>query len=273
MIRYLRHLKNLCFNLWWDRMEPTLSLDPKLSAQKVGISVSGQPIQVYQIGQGQRSILFLSALHGNEVGTVKFANRLINWLAGRLELHQHFNFFIIPCLNVDGYIQAQQYRDYSHGGLVGRLNAREVDLNRNFATASFQSMAQWNYGKRYAKKREVYAGASGNSEPEIQALIALIEQREIEVIFSFHNAGKDVLASNNELGHQLASLYTQMSGYRLISEKEWLGLGQTGTLKEWCDEHHFTFLEIEASNRYRSDWEINLRAIQKILSLLMATEP
>lgn len=257
-------LKNLIRNTFYDFCSPIHPL--VFDAQKtMGVTYGKNPIAYHCIGNGENKIVFISGIHGNEVGTVKFAHCLIQWLNKNSRLRKELTLFVVPCLNIDGFLLARRQKDYIHGGRIGRCNGNNVDLNRNFATKSFQSKAYWNYGLHYGKKSEVYAGAFGNSEPETKVLVDFIEKEKIKTIISFHNSGKDITASNDTHAQQLAAMYSATTHYRLIPEQEWKNLAQTGTLKEWCEEHALTYLEIETSNRYTSDWRINKKAIITIL--------
>ena len=114
-------------------------LPSEIDHQIIGHSHQGKDILCYKVGTGSYPILFLSAIHGNEVGTVRFAHHLLSWLIDPPEIQRGFSCFVIPCLNPDGYDLARRQPDYRHGGRIGRLNARDVDLNRNFDTASFHN--------------------------------------------------------------------------------------------------------------------------------------
>lgn len=263
-MRFFLLLKNTILNALYDFFSPIhpVVLDTK---KTIGLTHGKNPIPYYHIGNGENKIVCISGIHGNEVGTVKLAHHLIQWLNEDKKFRKELTLFIIPCLNVDGFLLARRHKDYMHGGRIGRCNGNNIDLNRNFATKSFESKAFWNYGLHYEKKIEVNAGASGNSESETKALVDFIEKEKIKTIISFHNSGKDIVASNDTRAQALAKIYSDASGYRLISKQEWKNLAQTGTLKEWCEEHALTYLEIETSNRYTSDWRINKNAIATVL--------
>jgi len=227
--------------------------------------VKGQDINCYQINNGQLKVLFVSAIHGNEVGTVKLGHQLINWLFENRKKYQKFTFNIIPCLNPDGYRLALKNPDYFGGGRIGRLNSHKVDLNRNFDTPTFQPQASWTHGKDYAKKTQVFAGPHAKSEPEIKALTRFISTKKPIVVLSFHNAGNDIVGNRFELAQRLAKIFSKVSGYRFISVKEWTDFGQTGSSFEWCTINQIPILEIEAGNRWRSDWPRHKKAIEVLL--------
>lgn len=235
----------------------------------IGTSLSGMPIGYVKIGSGAKKILFAAGMHGNEVGTVKLAFELIEWLKKRGDLQRRFTFFIVPCLNPDGYEQARRHPDYLKGGVVGRFNARNVDLNRNFKTPTFQSRAQWTRGRNYEEKVDVFSGETANSEPEVKALIKLVKSEKPLLIISFHNAGADVTSNTIKPAPALADIYSDVSGYRRESNEEWMRADRTGTLKEWCEINEFAFLEIEGRSRWSSDWSNQKTAIEKILDYLI----
>lgn len=93
-----------------------------------GMSVLGQTIPVYEFGKGQTKILLWSQMHGNESTTTKALLDVFNYLASSHEeaktLLSSLQFVIVPMLNPDG---ANAYT---------RVNANEVDLNRDFVALS-----------------------------------------------------------------------------------------------------------------------------------------
>ena len=268
MFSRIKNLHSGIFGFFHDKTEKLVKIGPKVEFFKIGQSVEGQDINCYQINNGQFKILFIAAIHGNEVGTVKLSHQLVNWLFENQEKYQEFTFNIIPCLNPDGYCQALKNPDYFGGGRIGRLNSHKVDLNRNFDTPSFQPNASWIHGKNYVEKTKVFAGSYANSESEIQAFIKLIATRKPKVILSFHNAGRDIVGNKFELAQKLAKLFSQITGYQYLSVKKWTEFCQTGSSYEWCTLNGIPILEIEAENRWRSDWPRHKEAIKKSLEIL-----
>lgn len=233
----------------------------------IGESTNKNPINCYKIGTGPKKIIFISAIHGNEVGTIKLSNELINWLENeKLRIKEKLQIFIIPCLNLDGYDLAKNNPDYLNGGRIGRFNGNNVDLNRNFETPGFQKESVWSFGKNYLEKEKVYCGECGNSEPETKALINLLAQENIKTLFVFHNAGKDVMSNDMPIAEKLARIYSQKTGFKLVSTSEWQELNQTGTLREWCQINNINYIEIEGSTRWGSDWNVQKQAIIEVLT-------
>lgn len=223
---------------------------------------------MHRIGNGPFKILFAAAIHGNEVGTIKLAHHLLEWLPCQTAHLERFSFFVIPCLNPDGTAQALETPDYLGGGRVGRFNGNGVDLNRNFPTSSFQSTSDWTHGKNYTERTPVFCGSNGASEPEMHALTEWMKKEKINLWVMFHNAGADVMGNDHPLVQKLAPRYAQQAVYKFQTLDEWQALRQTGTAKEWCDGNGIPYLEIEGSSRWASDWKRQKPAIEDLLNAL-----
>lgn len=104
------------------------SFNLKNSLQIAGYSVQQRPIYKLELGHGKTKILMWSQMHGNESTTTKGLVDFINFLQGNSEsakmILSKYLFLIIPMLNPDG---AEVYT---------RVNANEVDLNRDFQDLS-----------------------------------------------------------------------------------------------------------------------------------------
>ncbi len=260
----LRSLRRIVIGLR-DRQE-RVTLDPALRPQILGKTVQGQDIPYYSLGNGKRAVFVVAGIHGNEVGTVLFARRLINELTA--QPIPNLRIIAIPSLNPDGQAIAQRHPDFLHGGRIGRFNARSVDLNRNFPTATFQSTSIWSHGKNYQDKTEVYCGESGGSEPETQAFMQLVEDTKPIAILAFHNAGADVTGPPDSISQAMAKAFSEASGYRLVDLGGWDGLGQSGTMNEWAAEQRIPYVEVEGAKRWGSDWPQQWAGTQAVLKLL-----
>ena len=95
--------------------------------------------------------VFVGAIHGDEPLGMYCLSRLCEEL---IERPPGRDTWIVPVLNVDGLAGGSQN------------NARDVDLNRNFAASSWSATHQAGY----------YPGPAAESEPETQALVALVER-------------------------------------------------------------------------------------------------
>ncbi|MFA4814658.1 MAG: M14 family zinc carboxypeptidase [Candidatus Gracilibacteria bacterium] len=260
--RKLGYIKRGLLGIFQNNFIKSPDAPTELYSFLIGKSVKEQPIKCFKIGNGKRKLLYAFGIHGNEVGTVKLAHYFLNWAHETRAQLQDFTLFVIPCINPDGYSLAYSDPGYFEGGKTGRLNANDVDLNRNFDTPSFKQKSKWSFGENYSEKSDVYCGSHAGSEPEIQALTKFIKIEKIPTLFMFHNAGKDVMPNSIQPAQKLAKIYSKKTGFRLVKEGHWKVLRQTGTAAEWCDINNIAYIEIEGSTRWGSDWKRQKEAIK-----------
>lgn len=264
MKKYLSQIRRAVSGWWSMKTEKIPEIDKNIKRFVIGKTVENQDIYYYEIGKGSNKILMLSAIHGNEAGTVKLAHFLIDWY--QKQSYPELTVYLIPCLNIDGYNKARRNPDYLKGGRIGRFNGHNVDLNRNFLVPSFTRTASWTHGKNYENKTEVFSGEFGNSEPETQALTKFIKDNKIKFVFSFHNAGADVVGNTVGSAEVLAKKFSRICNYKFISAEEWKKFNQTGSSYEWCTQNDIGLLEIEATSRWGSDWARLKPAIESTLN-------
>lgn len=118
-----------------------------------------------------RRILVLGLIHGDE----PLAGRLsLSW-AERLKGIEHRNKWrVVPLLNPDGLKRNS------------RLNARGVDLNRNFPTKDWAKAAQDWWRRTTDSDPRRFPGESGASEVETRCVIAHIKDFKPDFIVSVH---------------------------------------------------------------------------------------
>jgi murein peptide amidase A len=120
-------------------------------------------------------ILFIGGIHGDEFSSV---SATFKWLKV-LESHHSgkFHWLFLPLANPDGML-----RDASQ-----RMNAKGVDLNRNFPPYGDKDSASLDYWNSVAKKDpRRFPGNAPMSEPETQAMVEMIESFKPDVIVSVH---------------------------------------------------------------------------------------
>ena len=127
----------------------------------VGTTALGRPIEAVvmtppRYARPRPPAVVFGAIHGDEPATRLMAERLIEELLDRPPGRETW---IIPVINVDGLLAGS------------KNNARDVDLNRNFAATSWTATYAGGY----------HPGAHPESEPETQALVALIENRQAAI--------------------------------------------------------------------------------------------
>ena len=76
------------------------------------------------------------------------------------------------------------------------------------------------------------------------------------------------MANKQPLAREVAKLFSEKTGFRLSTDKEWEDLKQTGTARGWCEENDIAYIEIEASTRWGSDWEQQKSGLLAAIELL-----
>lgn len=158
---------------------------------EIGTTVLGRAISALHIAAAEYAaprppaILF-GAIHGDEpLGVhclVELVRELVAQPPGR-------DAWIIPALNIDGLAAGT------------KNNANDVDLNRNFAAAN------WVAGH----KPGYFPGAAPECEPEVKALVALIDQVGAERLVALHSPFRTVNWDGG--GRALAEAMGAANGY------------------------------------------------------------
>jgi hypothetical protein len=236
---------------------PTLA--PTARQQKpqvIGYSVAGQPLEVFQFGQGPIEKMIVAGIHGGyEHNTVLLADEMISYL----EIHPEIvpadeTLFILRVLNPDGLVRSQ--------GFGGRANEHNVDLNRNFP-ANWQSdwprAGCWDY-------IPIEGGSGPASEPETQALIAFVENHQLTAFISYHSAALGIFPGGqppDPASVSLAESLAAVSSYPYPPIDA--GCVFTGQLVDWISDQGIAGVDIELTNHQDSDFEINLAVLSVFL--------
>jgi len=118
-------------------------------------------------------VLVVGAIHGDELTSAALALQWIG-LAEKSGRPVHWRF--IPVLNPDGLLAPRPTR----------VNARGVDLNRNFDTPGWERDAPLHWEKRTRKDPRRWPGPAPLSEPESQFLHAQMDQFRPQLVVSIH---------------------------------------------------------------------------------------
>ncbi len=122
-----------------------------------------------------RRVLLVGGIHGDELSSVSIVFQWMQKQLGRggaLKFHWH----VVPCLNPDGLLRQKSTR----------VNARGVDLNRNFDTPDWSRNALNYWQKRTKNDPRRYPGARAQSEPEVRWLASEIESFKPAAIIQVH---------------------------------------------------------------------------------------
>lgn len=172
---------------------------------EIGRSVSGRIISATLNGDAKKYVLVLAGIHGDEPSSVVLAQALASSLEGA-PIPSNISVVIVSRVNPDGLTSGT------------RVNARGVDINRNFPTKSWQPDAS---GKRY------YPGKEPASEPETQAIIRLIRKFPPGLLITIHVP----LGCINWDGpaESIARIMARSNGYPLRSNIGYPTPGSLGT--------------------------------------------
>jgi predicted deacylase len=237
----------------------TVTASPSATAAgdvTIGQSVAGRPITVTQFGTGPIVRLIVAGIHGgNEPNTIALADALIATLRRSPErVPVDLTVYILRSLNPDGEARGS--------GIYARANDHNVDLNRNWP-ARWQADWSRNGCWRYLK---LSGGAYGGSEPEVQALMGFMVEKQVEAVISYHSAALGIFAGGqppDEDSRHLAEAVAAVSDYPYPALD--FGCVYTGQLIDWASEQGIAAIDIELSNHRDIELEQNLRILDVFL--------
>jgi protein MpaA len=178
-------------------------------------SVESRPIALHSnidiMAGDQAPLLMIGGTHGDEIEGVVLAKALRNWL---LTNHQDITrpWILIPNINPDGVAKNQ------------RTNANGVDLNRNYPDTRWSAQCD---------DPIYYPGKAPLSEPEVKAVVTLIERVQPHLMIHFHSH-EPCIVCTGETGLCAAQTLAQASGYEVVPD---IGYPSPGSLGEygWLD--------------------------------------
>ena len=179
------------------------------------VSVESRAIELYSnidiMATDQAPLLMIGGTHGDEIEGVVLAQALRDWL---LAHHQQITrpWILIPNMNPDGVAQNR------------RTNANGVDLNRNYPDSRWSA----DYSDPI-----YYPGKAPLTEPEVQAVVALIERARPSLMIHFHSH-EPCIVCTGDTGLPAAQLLAKASGYEVVPD---IGYPSPGSLGEygWLD--------------------------------------
>jgi murein peptide amidase A len=157
----------------------------------IGSSVLGRPIEAIHFvppsyARPRPAAVLFGAIHGDEPVSALMLERLA---AELVERPPGRDTWIIPCVNPDGVAAGS------------KNNARDVDLNRNFAAANWQAEHQGGY----------FPGLAPEDQPETRALAELIDRVEAQRLIAVHSTFRVV--NWDGAGQALAQEMAALCGY------------------------------------------------------------
>lgn len=226
-----------------------------------GTSVENRPLRAYRLGTGPSPRAIIGGIHGGyEWNTVHLVSQTLSFFQEQpQEVPPDVTLYIIPNANPDGYARAFD--------LSGRVNANDVDLNRN-----------WNYQWQMTAThgiRPVYAGAHPFSEPETAHLRDFIQENNIELVIFYHSAMGKIFsgAERSECAtFELAEMMSREIGYPHALEGV-PGQITTGDAIDWLSLQGIAGIEIELMNHQDIEWDRNLQGIRAFLRWSIPDQP
>jgi len=222
-----------------------------------GESIEDRDLVAYRFGSGSATVMLVGGIHaGAESITVRLMEQLIEHYQDSLDdIPRDVNLLIIPVANPDGYVLGEVN--------IGRFNAREVDLNRNW-DCGWEDTAYWG-------ESEVNPGREPFSEPETIALGGLIQQVQPRAVLFYHAAARGVFSGrcgDEDHSSQLATVYGEASGYPY--GEPFTDYVVTGTAPAWVNSIGIPAADIELSSIDDTEYVRNLRAVEAVLQWVSA---
>ncbi len=211
-----------------------------------GLSVEGQEIKAYQTHKKSEKYLFLIAgVHGDEVEGVYVLSELFKWLKETQGID--LPIIIIPTLNPDG-LRART-----------RVNAHEVDLNRNLESPSWSPDF---------KDKKYNPGPNPLSEPENIFLCDLFKKFQPGLILSFHS-WKPFLNYDGE-AKEICDFLANYNNYEVVEN---IGKPTPGSLGHFAPEKYncpvvtFECPTLRASEKTLKEiWQENEQSLKFLLA-------
>lgn len=169
---------------WCQALTERLSVSPLPQCLNLGLqpgdgrSVRGVPLWYRDIVPDKLAprlrVLVLGGIHGDELASV---NLVLDWLERSLQnTDEPIHWRMVPLVNPDGLLRKP----------ATRVNARGVDLNRNFPTVDWTSTAHTYWIGRTGRDPRRYPGPNAMSEPETRWIQRQLDQFKPNLIVSVH---------------------------------------------------------------------------------------
>lgn len=271
-------------NYTYSEMQEDLLLLSKVypslfSYRSIGKSVAGRDLYVAVLGNpnASKQVVVSAAIHAREYMTAMLTMKQLEFYLSHYNegvyggipyslLFDSCCFYIVPMTNPDGVMLAQEglsslpqelrgvvqsIYENENGGYESmdlflshwKANARGVDLNRNYD-------ALWEeYDKASRPQSSQYKGPSPASEPETQAMVALIESLPNPVCtLCVHSQGEVIYwncgQENPDRTSRFAQAVADRTDYRLLSAQN-----NDASLSDWCElKKNIISITVETGN-------------------------
>ncbi|MBP9771695.1 MAG: hypothetical protein KBD16_02100 [Candidatus Pacebacteria bacterium] len=253
---------------------PATTTDSVVTADEtsIGMSEEGREIPIYHYGEGDKEVLIVGGIHGGyEWNTTLLAYELMDFFEKNPdEIADGVKVSIIPVLNPDGLNKVvgtagRFTRDdvptLQSDTVVGRFNANNVDLNRNF-DCDWQAEGKW-------QDKTVSGGTAAFSEAESSAVRAYIDAHDPEAVVVYYSAAGGVYASNCHDGVlpetlALTNAYAKASGYPASEEFDFYEI--TGDMVNWLAKEKIPAISVLLTNHEGTEFQKNWFGVDAVLT-------
>ena len=237
---------------------------PAVSEQVIGYSVRNQPITSIRLGYGERIIVLIGGINsGFAPSGITLARRFVTYFQDhQTDIPADVSLYIIVDGNPDSV--------YAPGRRDGRLNAKGVDLNRNWE-CDWQRVAQF-------EREPISGGDTPLSEPESRALhdfLLALRPDSVIIYTAFFTGGfvspgycNTFHSSSQDLGGR----YGAGAGYAVgdyTTTEPGPGGGAyilNGDATNSLSGADIATISVLLPDHVSVDWEPNLRAVLVLLS-------
>lgn len=218
-------------------------------AYGIGLSCSGRALVTYRFGPDDAPVVLIFAgIHGDEPASATVAERLVDALSEHPPTDRRV--VLLPVANPDGLAAGT------------RVNARGVDLNRNFPAQN------WTPAHRQRERH----GTQPLSEPESRALTTLIETLDPVLIVSIHAISGGRFCNNYDGPGQAVA--TTMSNSNHYPVRASIGYPTPGSFGSWAGRDRgiaVITLELPAGQDGDTAWAANHAAL--LAAIALANQP
>lgn len=238
----------------------------------IGLSVQELPLTAHQFKNGPNQVVIVGGMHGGyEQNTIDLAYEIIAYFTQNPDaIPDSVTLTIIPSANPDGQallpeIIATRVADEADAEIVpedillSRLNANEVDLNRNW-DCEWRQSAYW-------QNQWVNGGTEPFSEPETQALRDFLLATSPQVVVFLHSAADGVFASGcgetDAATLKAANIYGLAAGYTVHEKFDAYPI--TGDAADWLTTQGIPAFTVELKTHADLDLAKNLAGMRALL--------
>jgi predicted deacylase len=229
----------------------------------IGFSAQGRPIEVVQVGNGERKLVVVGDTHGGpEANTYRLTLELIDhFRAAPQEVPPDVRLYLIPTINPDGL------------ALGSRFDAFGVDLNRNMNT-NLDSCPDNDWSRTVFGAYGVVSN-TGGAYPDSQTESRIIRSFLLDAsgaIFLHSNAGLVFPAScEHAPSIQMAQLYAEAADY--VYMRYWPNYLITGGMHDWAGSLGIAAITPELVSPVATEFSQNLAGLQAVLEQREAVLP